>query len=121
MDIPRLRGKGGVQGQQKQKQKQKQEQNGDESEVASATVARQFNENMAALSPSAVKTGGESEQAAEQDGDKPKRKPKTNGSVGSAPASPAPRRVPTYKIALASSFLPHGGGRRSASSAAAQS
>jgi hypothetical protein len=125
MDIPKLRGKGGVQGQQKQKQKQEQEQeqeqNGDESEVASATVARQFNENMAAVSPSAAQTGGESEQAAEQDGDKPKRTPKTNGTVGSAPASPAPRRVPTYKIALASSFLPHGGGRRSASSAAAQS
>lgn len=123
MDIPKVRGKAnGMQGEtQTQKQEQEQKQNGDESEVESATAERLLQYNGAALSPPAAKKGEQSEDSehtAKEHGDRPKPKKKLNGSVGSAPASPAPRRVPTYKIALASSFLPHGGGRRSASSAA---
>lgn len=108
MDIPKLRGK----------------QHGGETRNASKTVERQDEQNAAAPSPSPSTTTSNAErpatpregasqsvQTVNGNGDAP---PRTNGS---APASPARRRIPTYKIALASSFLPHGGGRRSASAA----
>jgi hypothetical protein len=132
MDIPKVRGKAnGVQGEtqtQKQGQEQEQKTNGGESEVESATAEeRLLQHNGAALSPpsAAEKTeqSEDSEHAAKEDGDRLQRRKKLNGSssVGSAPASPAPRRVPTYKIALAASFLPHGAGARRSASSAAQS
>ena len=111
MDIPKLRGK----------------QNGGETRNKSPTAERQPEENAAApsSSPSTAATDGEVPAALREgaalsaqmsNGD---ASPRSNGTGTASPRTNASgRRIPTYKIALASSFLPHGGGRRSASSAA---
>lgn len=119
MDIPKLRGKrDGGETRESQTVETQPEEN---------TAERRPEENNAALSqrPSAAATGGEGPAALRggaalsaqiSNGD---ASPRSNVTGTASPRTNASgRRVPTYKIALASSFLPHGGGRRSASSAA---
>jgi hypothetical protein len=133
MDIPKLRGK----------------QNGAETHNANQIVETQPEESSAKLcpSPSAAATNVEGPATPREGVSQEERsngagaaEPGTNGSgsgsgtgtgtgtgagAGAGAALPrtnaSARRVPTYKIALAASFLPHGAGARRSASSAAQS